>query len=39
MPTTTKDLAQTKNLAHEVTLRVGEIIGKFEKAKTRQAKK
>ena len=26
-------------LAHEVTLRVGEIIGKFEKAKTRQAKK
>ena len=29
----------TKNLAHEVTLRVGEIIGEFEKAKTRQAKK
>ena len=29
----------TSRLAHEVTLRVGEIIGKFEKAKTRQAKK
>ena len=29
----------TGRLAHEVTLRVGEIIGKFEEAKTRQAKK
>ena len=29
----------TGKLAHEVTLRVGEIIGEFEKAKTRQAKK
>ena len=29
----------TGKLAHEVTLRVGEIIGKFEEAKTRQAKK
>ena len=29
----------TGSLAHEVTLRVGEIIGEFEKAKTRQAKK
>jgi hypothetical protein len=29
----------TGSLAHEVTLRVGEIIGKFEEAKTRQAKK
>ena len=29
----------TGRLAHEVTLRVGEIIGEFEKAKTRQAKK
>ena len=33
MPTT------TSRLAHEVTLRIGEIIGEFEKAKTRQAKK
>ena len=29
----------TGKLAHEVTLRVGEIIGEFEKAKTRQTKK
>ena len=29
----------TGKLAHEVTLRVGEIIDEFEKAKTRQAKK
>ena len=28
-----------KNLAHEVTVMIGEIIGEFEKAKSRQAKK
>ena len=29
----------TKNLAHEVTVMISEIIGEFEKAKSRQAKK